>query len=201
MKKEKKAVMAVALLACTAMFTVAQTALISENIVGYNKFVAPGAGLHISAMQFLVLDGSNTIQSVYGESLPSGTRIYVWTGTSYAVATYGPVFVPGQGLVTKWNQPDLKLNNGDGYWVEVPVAASSMLAGEVSRAESITHTIATGLQLVSYPYPVERTVGTLGLNPSSGDRVYIWGWHILRDSHVRPGFRAWPRSGNQVGSA
>ncbi len=164
----KKAVMAVAVLACAGS-VLAQT-VTSANIVGYNKDVS-AVGFHISAMQFE--NATNTPQTVYGDSMPAGTKIYKFNGTSYDTAAYGSVFVPIQGFVTKWSA-DLDLGSGDGFWVEAPSAAEAIVSGEVPSAASITNELSVGFNLVSYPYPVDRTVADLGFAPVAGDKVYVF---------------------------
>lgn len=150
--------------------SIASAQVTSANIVGYNKDTANAAGLHISGMQFL--NETNTPTSVYGDQLPKGSKIYKFDG-SYTIVTYTDVFVPIQGLVTKWSS-EVDLGNGDGYWVEVPSASEAILSGEVSTENSITNNIEIGLQLVSYPYPVERVITNLGFTPAKGDKIYVY---------------------------
>jgi hypothetical protein len=162
----KKLGITLAVVAFAAVAAQAQTN--SSNIVGYNKDVHVG-GFLISANQF----SGTTPTEVYGDQLPSGSKIYTFDGTGYSAATYGPVFVPGTGLVTKWNL-ELDLSAGTGYWVESSAAATAIIAGEVNTATSVTNNIGSGFSIVSYPYPVERTITELGLSPASGDKIYIF---------------------------
>jgi hypothetical protein len=149
----------------------AQTTTVSSaNIVGYAQTIHP-SGRVIAAMQFI--NATNTPETVYGDSLPLNSKIYVWSGTGYSIATYGPVFVPGQGLVTKWNSSPL-LEMGKAYWVETPSEVEVIQSGDVPLEDSVEIAIQEGLQLLTYPYPVERTILQLGFNPSVGDKLYVW---------------------------
>ena len=163
----KKTVITLAVVAFAAAAVQAQTT--SANIVGYSKSSYAG-GFFISANQFL---GSSTVSEVYGDSLPANSKVYTFDGSSYTIASYGSVFVPGQGLVTQWDD-DLSLSAGVGYWVETPSATEAVVSGEVESAAAVTNSISAGFQLVSYPYPVEVTVEDLDLSPASGDKVYVW---------------------------
>jgi len=147
----------------------AQT-VVTLGTFGFSRVAEP-AGFHIAGMQFD--NTTNTPQTVYGDTLPSGSKVYSWNGSGYSSATYGPVFVPGTGTVTKWNA-DLDLGNGDGYWVEAPGVVASTLSGDVPLDDSITNSIVAGFQLCSYPYPVDRVVTNLGFSPVSGDKIYVW---------------------------
>ena len=166
----KKLIMATAALACIASVVSAET-VSSANIVGYTKDTADDAGFHIAAMQFI--NATNSPESIYGDSMPKGTKIYLYNGSGYDTSTYQDVFVPGQGSVLKWGT-DLDLVSGVGYWVETPSAAEAVLSGEVPVADSVTNSIVVGFQLLSYPYPVSRMVSELGLTPAEGDKIYVF---------------------------
>lgn len=164
----KKIIATAAMAACAAVVT-AQT-VTSANIVGYNKATTDSSGLYLAGMQF-ELSTNSTPTTVYGDQLPKDSKIYTFDGASYTIVTYTDVFVPISGLVTKWSA-DVDLASGVGYWVEVPEASEAILSGEVPSASAITNDISTGLQLVSYPYPVERVVTNLGFTPADGDKIY-----------------------------
>ena len=144
--------------------------VVTLGTFGFKKVAEP-AGLHIAGMQFNNV--TNTPKTVYSDTLASGSKIYTWNGTGYSIALYGPVFDPETGLVTKWDaSPDL--GNGDGYWVEASSAVDSTLSGDVPMDDAITNSIVVGLQLCSYPFPVDRVVTNLGFTPFSGDKIYAW---------------------------
>ena len=164
----KKATIALVALAFGAFTAQAQTT--SANIVGYSKSSLTG-GFTIAAMQFD--GGASGPTAVYGDQLPSGSKIYTFDGSSYSIASYGSTFVPGQGLVTAWNAAP-SLEAGSAYWIETASPVDAIVSGSVNTADSVTNNIAAGFSLVSYPYPVERTVADLELSPASGDKIYAW---------------------------
>lgn len=165
--KEKFGIAAVFL--CMVSLASAQTA-VTLGTFGFSKVQEP-AGFFISGMQFD--NETNTPTTVYGDSLPSGSQIYKWNGSSYSSASYGQVFVPGTGLVTKWDA-DLDLGSGDGYWVQSPDAVDATLSGDVPVDAAITNSIIAGFQICSFPYPVDRVITNLGFTPTSGDQIYVW---------------------------
>ncbi len=165
----KTIIMTAAVVACAAVVS-AQT-VTSVNIVGYNKYIALEAGLYIAGMQFN--NDTNTPETVYGASLPVGSEIFAWNGDGYDSALYGEVFVPGQGMVTQWDAAPT-LGNGDGYWIDVAAATEAVLSGEVPAEGSITNILSAGVNLISYPYPVERTVIGMEFDPVEGDEIFMW---------------------------
>jgi hypothetical protein len=85
----KKLAIAVAAVACASIVT-AQT-VTSANVVGYNK-KAVQAGLQMHGMQFIG-SADATPTSVFGSTLPVGSKVYIWTNDgagsgSYAIATF-----------------------------------------------------------------------------------------------------------------
>ena len=129
-------------------------------------------GYHIACMQYNN-NATNTPSSIYGDTLPSGSKIYKWTGSGYQSATYGPVFIPGSGLVTKWDA-DLSLDSGEGFWVYGAASIDTFLSGNVPVDDAITNSIASGFQICSYSYPVGRVVTNMGFSATSGDKIYVW---------------------------
>ncbi len=161
----KKTIMTAALVACAAV--VAAQTVTSVNIVGYNK-VELGAGLQIIATSFD--DGENTALSVYGDTLPADTIISTYlNGGGYAQSSYTVNFLG----VGSWSGGGaLVIGNGVGYWIDIPSGNyTNVISGEVILDDSITNSIASGLQLLSFPYPVAVTVGTAGFTPSVDDVV------------------------------
>lgn len=160
----KKLVMTAAVLTCAASIVSAQT-VTSANVVGYNKAVTV-AGLQILGTQFV--NTNSTPEGLFGESLPVGSRVYAFNGVGYDIAE----FQSGFGGVTFWDAT-FDIGQSVGYWVEVPSGTqTNIISGEVELADSVTNSISIGLQILSYPYPVDVTVETLGFVPSVGDRVY-----------------------------
>ncbi len=173
MKKEKKAVMAVALLACTAMFAVAQTTVTSANIVGYNK-VSGNAGLQIVGVIF-ENETAETVQSFYGDTLPTGSQVFQFVPPAgpYASVSYDEGFF---GQPDSWSG-DLTLTPGQAYWIRLPAGSSSVTniaAGEVNIEGTVDVDVVAGLQLINNPYPTELTISTAGLDPNPGDAIFVF---------------------------
>ena len=153
----------------------------SANILGYIATTNAPA-LFIKGVQ--LDDGINTPQSMYGDTLPKGSTIYKFDGENYAISTYTDVFVPGSGLVAKWSV-DIIFKNGEGYWLQLPGMNSFVNSGDVLMDDSITISINEGLQMLSYPYPVDRLITDLGLTPSKGDNLYVFdGTNYLISSYT-----------------
>ncbi len=167
----KKAVTVLAL--CVAAATYAQeNAVYSANIVGFQKTDVP-AGLQIVGMQFD--NDKTTVKDIFGDTLPEKTEVMVFDGLKYNISTYTKVFVPGgQGLVLAWSNPDLDLSIGEAFWINAPQLMSLTTSGSVPLDDKITVQINEGLQLVSYPYPVETTVGKLNLTPNDNDEIMVY---------------------------
>jgi hypothetical protein len=172
----KKLVLTVAVLAVAGIVS---AQVYSSNIVGYAK-VNNQAGLQLFGMQF-VGDSTATPVSVFGDSLPVGSKIYTYTNNGDGTGTYGitsylqPAFPPGAPAA--WNNPTLPLGLGSGFWVELPGAAAdveTIMAGEVLGDASVAETIQPGLQLIANPYPYDITVGSLMIAPTVGDKVYTY---------------------------
>jgi len=162
----KKLITVVAVLACVASMVSAQT-VTSANVVGYSK-ASNVAGLQIGSAQFNT--GDNTPEGLFGDQLPLGSKIYKYVpGTGYAgnVSTYDTVLFGG----TAWTV-SFDLGPGVGYWVESAGAVPSIVAGQVPLDDSVTNNIVPGLQLMSYPYPVARTISQMNLTPTLGDKIY-----------------------------
>ncbi len=171
--KQMKKILITALLSSLiagAAFADNSNVVSSANVVGYVEDVCP-SGFHISGMQFY--NETNTPETVYGDTLPKGSKVYMFNGTDYVTAEYTDVFVPGTGLVTKWDTA-LDLSLGSGYWVDVPSTTNTILSGDVPLDDTITNSIIEGFQLLSYPYPTDRVVSNLGFSPAKNDKIYVF---------------------------
>ena len=67
--------------------------------------------------------------------------------------------------------------SGSAYWVSIPNSAAetdydAIIAGEVNTEATVTTTLAAGYQMVTYPYPVARSIRDMDLPGSIGDIVY-----------------------------
>ena len=162
----KKLTTASIALVCVATFLVAAQAVTSKNIVGYNKTVL-NSGLQLLGTSFIKTNA--TPETIFGDRLPVGSVVYLYNGVGYNVAKY----IQGIGG-NAWNN-SFDIGQGVAYWVEVPEGSmTNLLSGEVETADAVTNTVATGLQLFAFPYPVEMTAKTLGFTPTVGDVIYYY---------------------------
>ncbi len=158
-------------LLCTVSGSFAQSGS-SMGIVGITH-VQQNQGFYIAGMQYNS-GQTNTPLTIYGDTLPLGSKVYKWNGTGYQPSEYTLVFdFDLLQDVEKWDA-DFSLDSGEGYWVEVPSATSSYLNGNVPVDDAITNSIAAGFQICSYPYPVDCAITNLGFTPSLGDKIYVW---------------------------
>jgi len=164
----KKLIIAAMALTCATAIVSADT-VTSENIVGYNKSeINTGLQLLSTGLD----DGSNTVLSVFGDSLPANTIVSAYVnGSGYMQSIYSVNFL-GAG---SWSNPDLSIGNSVGYWVNLPSGTyTNIVSGDVVSDASITNVIASGLQLMAYPYPVEVTVANAGFTPAANDIVSVY---------------------------
>jgi len=194
----KKLIIAAMALTCATAIVSADT-VTSENIVGYNKFQIKD-GLQMPGLQFIGT-GDSTPESLFGDSLPVGSKVYIWgndgTNAGYvSTVTYiKPPFPPG--AATKWDD-DPVIPLGAAYWVRLPADISTnievVISGDVLMNSNKVVTVEPGLQLICNPYPVALTVGDLDITPSIGDKVYIWendgtnAGYVATVTYVQPPF-------------
>jgi hypothetical protein len=168
----------------------------SQNAAGYIKHTLNRGELNLLASPFEKFDGNvPTIEDVVGtDILPAGTTIFFWDvdGQVYDSITYKDDF-----FFTGWD-PALTaatpFPRGRGFFVSIPASAAEasydlFFHGEVPDAQSApTGTsveLRTGLQMVSFSYPVSIAITDpalkIGLPPAdpssvatAGDTVFSW---------------------------
>lgn len=168
-KMKVKTIAIAALLLTGITFTATAQTVVSE-VVGFSKTTVDAGGLYIAGIQFNY--ETNTPQYVFGDSLPLGSQVFVFDGSKYVISTYRKVLVSGK-LVTKWNL-DFDLGSGQGFWVSVPSSTNVTFYGTVPTMASETNSLVVGLNLVSYPYPIDQVVTNLEFTPSLGDKIYFF---------------------------
>lgn len=178
----RKYIMVLVLLATATGF--AADEVYSANIVGFIKQTSTN-GLRIAGIPFEPSDGTNTVDALFGDTLPVGSKIYTFDGTSYSISTYTSSSGWDSDLMqitytTNWSLPDMEISAGAGCWVEVPDSSTNsyetVFSGEVETAASVTNTIYEGLNLLSNPYPVSTVLTNFGFAASAtvGDKVYVY---------------------------
>ena len=170
----KKLAITAAVLACATSIVSAQVT--SANIVGYGKVDAV-AGLQLGSMQFNN-GNANTLDSIFGDLYPLGTKILTYDGgytfSTYAISYPPPNYTPVEG----WSVGIPSLEPGQGFWIQLPLDAvgnyESIMSGEVPLGDAVTNSIVSGLNLLSYPYPVEMEIQDLGFTPTLGDKIFVY---------------------------
>jgi hypothetical protein len=140
---------------------------IASNVVGYVKVALEAGGLSLLAQPFDQVDGSaNTVNSVLGTQVGTGTTVYVWDAEGGAYAT-------ASRSAFGWSA-DVPLTRGDGFWIQSPAAAEILLMGQVPEADSVID-VDAGVSLYGNPVPVEKTIVDSGLNAAPmGTTLFFW---------------------------
>ncbi len=173
----KKIVSMVAGVALAGLVASAADPVYSVNAVGYVTKSLPANGIALFGAPFAKVGQNNarlTVQDVLGiTGIPDTTIVYIFNGTDYQPEYFfaPDTWVPGTNL----------LSRVDGFWVSTPEAATFQLTGEVPSALYATNTtsvIASGFQIISYPYPATVAVTNTMLNTRAvagdGDIIYAW---------------------------
>ena len=158
-----KTLVLTALLGIAASPLFAQTNVYSVNAVGYvQQVLQPGVFQMIANP---LNTTNNTLASVM-PSMPNGTTIYKWNGSTYANSTF---------LFGSWTQPSFTLNPGEGCFIKLGGAAplTNTWVGEVMQG-NLTNTVLVGFSILSSIVPQTGDVTALGLTAgaNNGDTVY-----------------------------
>jgi len=136
----------------------------SLNVVGYYNVTVPANGFALIANQ---LNTTNNTLAGLLPSVPEGTVVYKWTGTTFAIST----FEEGE-----WNQ-NFTLNLGEGAFIKNPLPTSPLtitFVGDVLQG-SLTNPIPVGFSIRSSMVPQAGGVSSvLRLPVANNDTVYRW---------------------------
>jgi len=169
--KSKTLLIAAAALVAGVISSQAQTAVYSQNIVGYVN-VPLATGYNLIANQ-LDLDGTGTNNSIYtvvGTNLPANTQVLAWNGSGYSASklTAAGKWLPNNQAITN------AMNPGSGFFIVPPSATNVTLVGNVIQGTN-SYPIVAGYQIVSPSAPVAGGITTVqGYIPSKNDQVLIW---------------------------
>jgi hypothetical protein len=142
----------------------------SVNAVGYVNVVL-NKGFTIVANPLNA--GDNHLSKIFPNNLPSGTVVYRYTGTTFALAT----FAPDDNNVLSWDN-DLVMAPGEGFFVKNPSAAAVTVTfvGEVMQSTSagpLANTLVAGFNLKGSMVPQSGDLkADLGYPAENGDVVY-----------------------------
>jgi len=143
---------------------------VSSNIVGYTK-LSLNAGLNLIA-NTLDNKSGNKIADVL-PAVPDGTTVYQYNGTTYASTQFlanDPTNPSAGGIWTA----DATLAPGNGFFVDVGAAATSVVfVGEVLQG-SLSNPIPAGLSIKASQVPQAGALDALGLVAGDGDTVYVY---------------------------
>ena len=181
------AISACAGLGTAAIVSIAQTRVVSNNVVGYFTLTVNRGTMVMLRNDFLGQDGETpTPEAVFGSSLPAGTEILLWDTTktppSYTISEYKATLGPPPTFTatTNWTQA-LSLNRGTGFWLKIPETAPQevytvLVAGTVPDDTEHSAPIAENLNMAAYAFPADVlwTNTSLAKSASEGDEVYLW---------------------------
>ena len=162
----KKIGIIIAVIAFAAIAAQAQTT--SANIVGYSKINAVGGELSLVALNF---DSSSaTVADIIGDQLPANSKIHLWNGTGYSTSIKNSRSGWSAGTIAR----------GDAFWIESAAAAGTtneiLFSGEVLTDATNTTTVAAGIDLVGYSFPVATTFGSTDLanDLPANSKIHVW---------------------------
>jgi len=170
----KTLLIAAAALASSVISSQAQ--VYSQNIVGYiNVPLASGYTALANQLDFDGTGTNNTVATVFGTNLLSGTTIFGWDNAT--VSFNSAQWISSKG-VFQWkgstNLITAALNVGQGVVIESPASNNITLVGTVIQGTNITP-LATGYNLVSAVAPIAGGLQTtLGYVPTVNDVVFVY---------------------------
>jgi len=150
--------------------SLAQSNIYSKNVFGYvNLNLCSGFNLVANQLDYDGNGTNNTVENVFGTSLPSGTTVYAFSGGAFASppATYS---IKG-GWSGNTNAVNAALKPGRGVFIQLPVATTVSFTGNVMQGTLSTPHVA-GFEIMSSPVPQSGPIQDLGYSPVSGDVVY-----------------------------
>jgi hypothetical protein len=162
----KKTVITLAVVAFVAAAAQAQTT--SANLVGYTKVNAVGGQLSLVALNFE--GSSSTVADLFGDQLPANSKVHLWNGSAYSTVIKNSRSGWGAGSIAR----------GDAFWIESGASAGVtnevIFAGEVLTASTNTTSIAGGIDLVGYSFPVETIFGSTDLADAlpNNSKIHVW---------------------------
>jgi hypothetical protein len=169
--RTKALVAAAAILAVGALSSMAQSNVYSLNVVGYyNVSLSPGFNLVANQLDLDGTGANNTVTTVFGTQLPSGSTVYAFSGGTYAspAASYSTKGGWSGGVAAA----NAALAPGKGVFVNVPSAATVTVVGNVLQGALVNSYVA-GFNIRSSIVPQAGLLQTdLGYTPATGDLVY-----------------------------
>jgi hypothetical protein len=157
---------------CAAGVATSMAQVYSANVVGYvNKQLQGAGGFTLVANP---LDTTNNTFGSLFSSLPVGSQVLKWTGTTYSTATrvaFGSGWTPAGAENTT-------ANPGEGLFIKTPDASANItntFVGEVMQG-NLTNSYAIGFTLSGNQVPDAGTVTAVGLTAAvpTGGQLLKW---------------------------
>lgn len=153
-----------ALLGIAASPLFAQTNVYSVNAVGYVQVALQAGQYQLLANPLNTTN--NTLPSLF-PTMPNGTLVFKWNGSTYAPSTF---------RFGAWSDPTLTLNPGEGCFIKLggTTPFTNTFVGEVMQGSNVTNaTLNVGYTIAASAIPQAGGVQTaLGLTPSNGDILF-----------------------------
>jgi hypothetical protein len=117
-------------------------------------------------------DGTGTNNGIYstvGTSLPAGSKVEAWNGSSFKISTFnGTAWSLNNSVISN------AMNPGSGFFLFVPTPTNVTFVGNVITGTN-TYPIAAGYQISAPSGPVSETIdGAGGYKPSVNDQIEVW---------------------------
>ena len=174
-----------------AAVAIAQEAVYSLNVVGFQKVAFRQTGLTMPGIPFQA--ASHELNSLIGPQLKSfknatgADKIYLWDSSTQQYKKY---FL-NSTLTNKWaayETPTVATTNAyilstDGFWIEAAsvTAQTVVIVGDVINAGTVSNTIPIGLSMKSYPFSCPRAINQMNLNngkafknATGADKLFVW---------------------------
>lgn len=153
-----------------ATMLVAEAQLKTINVVGFQKVTLERGKIYLLANAFEDVDGQGlTSADVFGSQVPNGTQVFAYDGvTPYVIDTKTAAGWSGSIAY----QPSM------GFWVKIPATAAQasydvVLKGSAPMAPSTSTVLASGLNMLGYPYAANVPFSGTALygQAGTGDRL------------------------------
>lgn len=174
-----KTLLCAAAFAASALSSMAQSNVYSQNIVGYvNKPIPSGNAIYANPLN---ASPNNNATNVL-KTLADGTLVSLWTGSSFNVWTYDTTvgidplnWYADDGFTPKF--PPV-VPPGVGFFLNPPAGATNTFVGETVPAPGTTNTlnIPSGNQLIASPLPVGGAVTNSGWSFPTTDGALVSKW-------------------------
>jgi hypothetical protein len=170
----------------------------SVNVVGYvNQPLQVGFNMVANPLDFQGVSAPDNVTNVMGQTLPVGTRVYVWNGATYEISSFAK---NKAGTATNWS-PVIMMDPGRGAWVQIPAgtAQTNTFTGEVKQGTLSNTNIpgGGGYSMLGSIAPVGGFINTnLLYDGGANDRIFKW-----TNNGTSSGYSIFSYAKNKAGTA